>query len=378
LTRPPATSPRTRTVAVILHDRLLNGAAIAVLRTIAPLESRGWRFAFWVPGEGPAMGYLRERGYPVQGIERPLASGLRALREPPGVARRISATPAYLRALSGFLRELAPDLVHSNSLYSFGEALTARSLGLPTVLHLHDMAPTSWKAGIARLICRRGVNACFAVSDACARTYAQAGWTPTVVHGAGPVPAEAVRIRTDPRPFVVGTVGVISRRKGSDVFVEAAERLRASGRFAFEMVGAPDDPLDREWGGRVLSRARVAGIEHLASADVEARMRGWDAFVLPSRRDPFPLAMLEAMGLGLPAIGARVDGIPEQLAPGTGLLVAPGDPAALAAAIEHLAAVDPAEREAMGALARARVAAEFSLDRLVEGTDRVYRATLAE
>lgn len=367
-------------VLVALHDPLLNGATIAVLRTLPLLEERGWEFAFWVPAPGPAYDHLREAGYRVGGCERPVATSLLALRNPPGVGRRLAATPLYLRRFARFARGVGPDLVHSNSLYSFAEALVSRALGIPTALHLHDMAPTSWKAAVVRRICRHGADACFAVSDACARSYAGGGWMPEVVHGGAPIPESATELRRSPRPFVFGTVGVVSPRKGSDLFVEAAAGM-ATGEdgIGFRLIGAATDPLERAWGLEVLARARAAGIECRGAADVETEMRTWDAFVLPSRRDPFPLVMLEAMALGLPVIGSRVDGIPEQIGTDglSGVLVAPDDPAALRHAMEAMAA-EPFERRAeMGAAARRRIGLRFDLERLADGTDAVYRRLTA-
>jgi glycosyltransferase involved in cell wall biosynthesis len=312
----------------------------------------------------------------VDGSERPIASGLKALREPPGVRRRLAMAPRYLRRFRRFVRSVDPAVVHSNSLYSFAEALTSRALGVPTVLHLHDMAPTSWKSPIVRWICRHGANGCFAVSEACARSYATGGWAPRVVHGGAPIPDAAVTPRSDPRPFVFGTVGVLSQRKGTDLFVAAAERVRrVRDDVEFRLVGAAADPLDRQWGLEVAERAQAAGIEHLESADVEAQMREWDAFVLPSRRDPFPLVMLEAMALGLPVIGARVDGIPEQIGDrDAGVLVEPDDAAGLAQAMSTMADRSQSDRAAMGRAARERIAERFTLPRLADGTDTVYRA----
>ena len=143
------------------------------------------------------------------------------------------------------------------------------------------------------------------------------------------------------------------------------------------MIGSASEPLDRDWAQAVLERARTTGVVHRESADVEREMRGWDAFVLPSRRDPFPLVMLEAMGLGMPVIGTDVDGIAEQIAPGTGLLTSSEDAPELAQAVERLVALPQSVRAGMGAAARQRVIEHFSLGRLVEGTERLYHDVLA-
>lgn len=365
-------------ILVVLHDPLLSGASTALLRGIPLLEERGWEFAFWVPSPGPASEHLRDRGYEVGGRERPVATSLAALRQPPGPRQRLASIGPYLRDFGRFARSLNPDLVHCNSLFSFAEALTSRTLGLQTLLHIHDMPPDNWKASVARAICRRGAHGCFAASTACARGYASGGWSPSVVHEAAPIPSVPASLRARPSPFVVGTVGVLSRRKGTDVFVEAAAGVLAErDDIAFRLIGAATDPLDHDWAMGVLGRAREVGIHYQESAEVEAELRGWDAFALPSRRDPFPLAMLEAMALGLPVVGAAVDGIPEQLDHGkAGVLVPPEDADSLAKAILSLADAPLERRQAMGEVARDRVASHFDPVAMADGIEAIYRAHL--
>lgn len=368
-------SPQRR-VLVVLHDHLLTGASIALLRGLPPLEERGWEFCFWVPGPGPACEHLRQRGHRVEGRERPLATSLAGLRLPPGLPRRLAVSGPYLRHFRRYLRSVDPDIVHANTLFCFPEALAARAAGCPTVLHLHDMPTQSRKAPLSRRISRLAADRTLAASAACARAYAHGSWSPTVVHEAASIPEEPAEIRAAPEPFVVGTVGVLSRRKGTDVFVEAAERVLAERPgIELRLVGAATDPLERDWAEGVLARAREVGLTYRERADVEAEMRSWDAFVLPSRRDPFPLAMLEAMALGLPVIGARTDGIPEQLDGGRcGVLVPPEDAAALSRAIIAIADTPGPEREAIGRRARDRVQRHFGPERLADGIEGIYLA----
>jgi glycosyltransferase involved in cell wall biosynthesis len=92
-------------------------------------------------------------------------------------------------------------------------------------------------------------------------------------------------------------------------------------------------------------------------------VRALDLLVHPARRDPFPLALLEAMALGKPIVAAAVGGIPEMLEDGTsGLLVAsPDDVAGFARAITDLL-TDDARRAHVGAAAHTRLRTRFSLD----------------
>jgi glycosyltransferase involved in cell wall biosynthesis len=88
------------------------------------------------------------------------------------------------------------------------------------------------------------------------------------------------------------------------------------------------------------------------------------------------IILLQASAAGLPIVACDAGGIPEAVAHGeTGLLVSPGDAAALAAAVSALLA-DPEKARAMGAQGRQRVRDLFSVERMVEGNLAVYRAVL--
>lgn len=100
------------------------------------------------------------------------------------------------------------------------------------------------------------------------------------------------------------------------------------------------------------------------------------ALVLPSEwYENAPISLLEAYALGRPVIGARIGGIPELIAEGeTGLLVEPGNAAALAEAMAALAALSPTARIRMGAHGRDWVGREFSPERYRERTLTLYEA----
>jgi len=103
------------------------------------------------------------------------------------------------------------------------------------------------------------------------------------------------------------------------------------------------------------ARLRLLGYRE----DIAELMTAADIFVLPSRFEGLPMSVIEAMLTGLPVVAADVRGPAEQVLPEvTGLLVPPGDAAALAAALARLAA-DPALRERMGKAGRQRAVEHY-------------------
>jgi starch synthase len=95
-------------------------------------------------------------------------------------------------------------------------------------------------------------------------------------------------------------------------------------------------------------------------------------FACPSLYEPLGIVNLEAMACGTAVVGSRVGGIPEVVADGsTGLLVPPGDPEALADALNTLVR-DTALADAMGRAARERCVAEFGWRAVAEQTAALY------
>ncbi|HEU5170135.1 MAG TPA: glycosyltransferase [Gemmatimonadales bacterium] len=167
-----------------------------------------------------------------------------------------------------------------------------------------------------------------------------------------------------PRP-VQGPVRCIAvarlvERKGLGDLVEALARLER-GYYRLEIVGSgPDERMLRERADRLGVGREIEFTGALDHAAVAERLRRADLFTLPSREEAFGNAFAEALAAGLPIVGTAVGGIPELVTPGeNGLLVRPGDAAALAAAIRRLGD-DPGLRASMGARNRARALATLS------------------
>jgi glycosyltransferase involved in cell wall biosynthesis len=102
-----------------------------------------------------------------------------------------------------------------------------------------------------------------------------------------------------------------------------------------------------------------------------------DLFILSSVSEGIPLALLEAMACGLPAVTTDVGGLPEVVVPGeTGWLVPPRSPDALAEAMLRLLA-EPVALDRMGRAARRRVEDQFNLKKVVAEYEQVYMESLA-
>ena len=339
------------------------------------MQERGYEFVFYVDDPSPMAEELRAEGHRVHGRERNVGYSLLWLRHDPGPLHKIRTMPAWFTGLAKVLRQERPAIVHANSLYTAAEAILARRLGYPTALHIHEMLPYNWKGPAARRVLSAAGLFPFAVSTASAQRLAGEGRTAPIVYESTVLPDEVVPA-PDGERLQVGFMGHIARRKGTDLFVEAAERIIAAGHpIDFHMAGAVLDNMDRAWGDDVVRRARAAGISYVPHGRTFELLAGWDLFVLPARKDPFPLVVLEAMASGRPVIGADTDGIPEQLGGEAGVIVPSGDAAALERAILDLAA-DPERRRKMGAAGLTR-APLFTPDRQAEQLEAVYRAVLS-
>jgi glycosyltransferase involved in cell wall biosynthesis len=227
---------------------------------------------------------------------------------------------------------------------------------------------------VAALMARRA-DVVVAVSEACAKPLRASGVEPRIVNPAVPDPGERPHRGADGR-IVVGTLGTVARHKGSDLFVEAARRLRDHEGIEFRIAGGANAGPERGWAEALLEQARGLGVVHRAWVDPYEELAEWDVLVAPSRTDAFPLTVLEAMAMGLPVVGARVGGIPEQLGHDAGLLFEPDDVNGLVDAVRRLAD-SQSLRSSLGAAAHRRRERLFTLERQAEQLESAYLATLA-
>jgi colanic acid/amylovoran biosynthesis glycosyltransferase len=186
------------------------------------------------------------------------------------------------------------------------------------------------------------------------------------------------RWQPSPGSFSIAcTASGLGEKKGLEVLLDACRLLRARGMaFDCRIVGA--DP----GGTRLAALQERIGEHGLARHVHTSGALPWSAaqqlvarcgvFVHPSVRtadgdmDGIPVSLIEAMGIGVPVVASRLSGIPELVEHGrNGLLVPPGDAAALAEAIARIAN-HTASADAMGRQARHRVRAAFALSRHVD------------
>ncbi|MGB6453939.1 MAG: glycogen synthase [Streptosporangiaceae bacterium] len=185
------------------------------------------------------------------------------------------------------------------------------------------------------------------------------------------------RYGIDPGRPSVAFVGRITRQKGLPVLLRAAELLEPGAQLVL-CAGQPDTAelqaeVTRLVDGLRATRGGVIWIPGmLAKAEVVQILSQATVFVCPSQYEPLGIVNLEAMACGCAVVAAAVGGIPEVVADGvTGLLVPPGDEAALAAAINSLLS-DPQRAASLGARGRERAVAEFSWVSIAAQTADLY------
>ena len=172
---------------------------------------------------------------------------------------------------------------------------------------------------------------------------------------------------------VVLFMGRLSKGKGFRDLLHATAGLREAG-WDVELWAAGDGDLETAVSAAealgIGDRVRVLG--WLGPVDKAEAMARASVFCLPSYAEGLPMALLEAMGAGLPVVATPVGGIPEVVTHGReGYLVRPGSVKELQQALEWVLSNDT-RRRAMSGAARDRIAKQFSVDSMIEALENVY------
>jgi len=200
----------------------------------------------------------------------------------------------------------------------------------------------------------------------------------------GPAEPDGVRQEFGLAPGVplVAVASRLSRLKGLEQFLEAAAVVSRHTDAARFMVSGEAAPKDQPYLGELKALAARLGLADRViftglRSDVPRLIAGVDVAVMPSLNEALSNALLESMASGAPVVATRVGGTPEALVDGeNGLLVPPGDAAALALAITRL--LDAPELAArLGRAARQSIADRFSIERMTTTTEDLYRRLLA-
>jgi glycosyltransferase involved in cell wall biosynthesis len=273
----------------------------------------------------------------------------------PGVPLRMGAGPrpdrdgATVARLRSWLATWRPDIVHAHgvragALSAVAIALLRRSARPCLVITVHNAPPDSHAAAalharLERVCARRADLVLGASADLVARLRARGAanaeqFDVPAAAGAPPTAAEIAAARrelsADGRPIVLAA-GRLAPQKGLDVLIDAAARWRdRNPRPVTVIAGA--GPMAAALRARAAALADGDVLLLGPRSDVPALLGAADVVVVPSRWEARALIVQEAMRAGRPVVATRVGGIPDLTGAGA-LLVPPGDPAALAAAV---------------------------------------------
>ena len=288
------------------------------------------------------------------------------------------------------VRKLRPDIVHTHSSKAgFVGRLAAKLAGAPHILytpHGHVFqgyfSPQVTRGFIAmERLAARWTDRIITLTDAEADQHLAQGigrreqfvTIPSGIDLDGVILATPRRLAA--RGTIVGTVARLAPVKGHRYLLDAAPAiLGRCPEVRFVLVGDGETRPDLEAQARGLGltdRITFAGFR----GDVPAVIAGMDLFVLPSLNEGMGRVLVMAMALGKPIVATRVGGVPELLGDDeAGILVPPGDPAALAGAVTSVLC-DPSLAAALGEAGRRR-ATRYGAEAMLSLLAKVYREVM--
>jgi len=294
---------------------------------------------------------------------------------------------ALLR-LYRWIRRIRPAIIHTSLFHAnLSGRILGRLAGVPGVVcSERTMAMESewryrlnrWTIGLVDCVTAVSAN----VRDFCISHIGLPADKLVVIYNGVELPAaplaSTIEVRAElglpPGGPVIGAVSRLDPVKGVSVLIEAFAQVDEV--YLAVIGGGPERASLASLAGSLGVANHIRWTGH--RRDVSRCLPAFDLFVQPSLHEGLPNAVLEAMVAGLPVVATAVGGTPEVVVDGvTGLLVPPRDPDALAEAIACLLR-DPDLRCKMGQMGRERVAQSFTVERMVEQTERLYERLLVE
>lgn len=378
-------------VLCVVHSPLYGGPHNEVVRLAEPLARRGWETAIAIPNEpGTAGPRLRSAGIELE--ELPIGR-LRA--DPRLLPRFVRSFRPTIRALEEAIERTGASLVQIGGLVNPHGAYAARRCGAAVVWQILDAGSPAPLRRSAMLIVRRYADAVMFDGEALIGAHGARGslsmptftYVPPVdTDSFAPSGERRTRLRQElgiPEDApLVGTVAHLTPLKALENFLGAAERIAAVRPDAHFVVVGSSPRSHASYGEQIRRTAAELPLPHPilfagARDDVECWYAAMDVHLITSRSEGTTTTALEAQACGVPVISTDVGAIHEVVDDGvTGLLVPPGQPAAIAAATVDLLS-DPTRRSAMGRAARALAVDEFGLATAANLRARIYEAALA-
>jgi len=321
----------------------------------------------------------------VLAVDESVGESVRAARE--GTDLRIvpdARNKWHLRAIAEHMRAVAalrPQIFHANLWTTvrgqYGVLASLLTPGVRTVVVEQSPLPTdSDMQRLFKRLASRRVSAHVAVGERSARAVEEAvglepGRVRTIYNGVPDIAVEPLpRVTTGP---VIGAVGRLSPEKGFDVAIRA---LRDVPGATLVIVGGGGEQV------RLVELANELGVadrlELMGWSDEPRRyLSGFDVFVLPSRQEGFPLAVVEAMLAGVPVVAADVGSVGEAVIDGeTGLLAPAGDAQAFAERLRQLLSDRELARR-LGSSGRDRARELFTAKAMALAFESLYREILS-